>query len=223
MTNYITLIFILVLIYLLFYFNYLNFFNKKENFRGGASAGTSRGSGGFSSGTSRGSGGFTTGHNIGGRGTDLGGKTSMGLYSGNSIPLNSGKNNFNNAAYTLQSTEPDLHVTHNKVDNAKDYPKIVKNNMPNYNKLLGDDNKRVKYYYNDVIDQSKISENAYDLVNQIDLIDYANIKTGLEKCEAECDGVCFELGYMGTATCFPKETKTFDYGSIYKNPTFIYG
>jgi len=174
----------------------------------------------------------------GGRGKDLGGRIGYRNDYGNDYGYGNGfgydfiypniynienTNNFNNAEYTLQTTQPDLHVTNNKVDNAKDYPKIVKENMPNYNKLLGDDNKEVKYYYNDVIDQSKITENAYDLVNQKDLIDYANIKTGLQKCEEECEGVCFELGYMGTATCFPKETKTFDYGSIYKNPTFIYG
>ncbi len=131
--------------------------------------------------------------------------------------------NFQNAAYTLDTTAPDMKVTNNKVDNAKDYPKIVKDDMPDYNKLLGDSNKGVTYYYNDVINQSKINENAYDLINQIDLVDYANVKTGLQKCEAECKGVCFELGYMGTTTCFPRENRRFDYGSIYKNPTFIYG
>jgi len=130
---------------------------------------------------------------------------------------------FQNAAYTLDTTAPDMHVTNNKVDNSADYPIIVKNNIPDYNKLLGDDNKNVKYYYNDVINQSKINENAYDVINQIDVIDYSDVKTGLQKCQENCDGVCFELGYMGTATCFPKQVRSFDYGSIYKNPTFIYG
>jgi predicted RNase H-like nuclease len=79
------------------------------------------------------------------------------------------------------------------------------------------------YYYNDVIDQTKINESAYNIVNQVDKIDYSNVKTGLEKCLEKCDGTCFELGYMGIATCFPKQTKSFDLGTLYKNPTFTYG
>jgi hypothetical protein len=192
MLDFITIILILVLIYLLYHFNYLNFFIKKENFRGGSSR----------------------------RGGD---SNFEGSYNGSRLLPVTNTNSFQNAAYTLDTTAPDIHVTDNKVDNAKDYPEIVKNNMPDYNKLLGDDNKEVTYYYNDVINQSKISEDANDLINQVDLIDYSNIKTGLQKCEENCKGVCFELGYMGTATCYPPETRTFDYGSIYKNPTFIYG
>jgi hypothetical protein len=200
MLDFITIILILVLIYLLYHFNYLNFFIKKENFRGGGHA-----SGGL------GASGLGRVNNIG-----------AGYNGGTLLPVTN-RSSFQNAAYTLDTTAPDIYVTNNKVDNAKDYPKIVKDNMPVYNKLLGDDNKEVTYYYNDVINQSNISENADDLINQIDLIDYADVKTGLQKCEAECKGVCFELGYMGTATCYPPETKGFDYGSIYKNPTFTYG
>ena len=205
MFDYITVILILILIYVLYYFNHLSFINKTENFRGG---------GGHSGGEGR------TGLNGGGRGyggDDIGRDQMVG--SNTKAPLT----DFKNAAYTLDTTAPDMKVTDNKVDNAKDYPKIVKDDMANYNKLLGDDDKEVTYYYNDVINQSNINENADDLVNQIDLVDYSNVKTGLQKCEAECKGVCFELGYMGTATCFPMQNRKFDYGSIYKNPTFIYG
>lgn len=202
MLDFITIILILVLIYLLYHFNYLNFIIKKENFRGGG--GGHAGGGNFEAGRG---GNFEAGSS----------------YNGGKLLPVTNTNSFQNAAYTLDTTAPDMYVTNNKVDNAKDYPKIVKDNMPSYNKLLGDDNKEVTYYYNDVINQSNISENADDLVNQIDLIDYANVKTGLQKCEENCKGVCFELGYMGTATCYPEETKSFDYGSIYKNPTFTYG
>jgi len=135
------------------------------------------------------------------------------------LPFTNG-NSFENASKTSKSVEPDINITDNKVDNSKDFNEIVKNQVTNTNKLDGDDNSNVKYYYNDYINQSNINENAFDLVNQIDGIDYSNVKTGLEKCEEECDGVCFELGYMGNATCYPKEVRTFDYGSIYKNPTF---
>ena len=38
-----------------------------------------------------------------------------------------------------------------------------------------------------------------------------------------CKGVCFEGGYTGIATCYPMEQKTFDWGTLYKNPTFTYG
>ena len=92
-----------------------------------------------------------------------------------------------------------------------------------YDQVLKDENADLVYYYNDLIQQDKITEDANDVVNMIDKLDYGNIKTGIQKCEEACDGTCFELGYTGTAACFPRDTKTFFWGSLYKNPTFTYG
>jgi hypothetical protein len=92
-----------------------------------------------------------------------------------------------------------------------------------YYETTADEGKNLVYYYNDAIDQSKISETAYNVVNQIDPIDFSNVETGLDKCKKNCKGVCFEGGYTGVATCYPMEQKTFDWGTLYKNPTFTYG
>lgn len=92
-----------------------------------------------------------------------------------------------------------------------------------YYETTADENKDLVYYYNDAINQSKISETAFNVVNQIDQIDYSNVKTGLQKCKENCAGVCFEGGYTGTATCYPLQQRTFDWGTLYKNPTFTYG
>jgi hypothetical protein len=233
MLDYTTIILILILLYVIYYFNYADFFSKIEKFRGGGSHGggasysrsnyASEGgnipSYGRSSPVSRSSTGEMRW--IPNSGEYLG-ETKRNTMANNLLPV-ANVNGFENAVNTLKMTQPDINITDNKVDNAKDFPGILRNQVKYSNKLLGDDNKEVKYYYNDYINQSDINENACDLVNNIDLVDYSNIKTGLQKCEEECDGVCFELGYMGNATCYPKETKTFDYGSIYKNPTFIYG
>lgn len=100
--------------------------------------------------------------------------------------------------------------------------KILFNNR-DYNENLSIDNKDNKYFYNDTIDQSNINESAFNIVYSIDPIDYSNVKTGIEKCNGNCDGTCFENGYDGIATCYPKETQGFDWGTLYKNPTFTYG
>ena len=92
-----------------------------------------------------------------------------------------------------------------------------------YNENLSVDNKDNKYYYDDMINQSNINETAFNIVYSIDPIDYADIKTGIQKCNEDCKGVCFENGYDGIATCYPKESKNFDWGTLYKNPTFTYG
>ena len=96
------------------------------------------------------------------------------------------------------------------------------NGPPSYNQILLDANADMTYYENDVLNQSKINENAYDIINQIDLVDYGKVITGMDKCKKNCNGVCLELGYTGSATCFPTTTP-FDYGTLYKNPTFTYG
>lgn len=96
------------------------------------------------------------------------------------------------------------------------------NGPSDYNQILLEDTADLTYYENDVLNQSKINENAYDIINQIDLVDYGKVRTGMEKCKLNCNGVCLELGYTGSATCFPT-TQPFDYGTLYKNPTFTYG
>jgi predicted Holliday junction resolvase-like endonuclease len=100
--------------------------------------------------------------------------------------------------------------------------KVLFNNK-DYNENLSIDNKDNKYYYDDMIDQSNINETAFNIVYSIDPIDYADVKTGIQKCNEDCEGVCYENGYDGIATCYPKETKNFDWGTLYKNPTFTYG
>ena len=45
----------------------------------------------------------------------------------------------------------------------------------------------------------------------------------MDKCQKSCNGICVELGYTGVASCFPKEDKPFDWGTLYKNPEFTYG
>ena len=111
---------------------------------------------------------------------------------------------------------------------------IGNNSNSNKSVIIGDSNLRydpvvmyddLKYYENDTINQNNIIETAYDVVNMIDLIDYSKVKTGMEKCKDSHnsnDGICFEGGYTGAATYFPK-TNNFDYGTLYKNPTFING
>lgn len=120
----------------------------------------------------------------------------------------------------------DKKFTPNTTD--KDLRNIAKNkgidyNTVDYNQIFEISNNDLTYYYNDVINQSNINEDAYDIINQIDNIDYSNVKTGLDKCNKECSGTCFELGYAGIATCYPKPQQPFDWGTLYKNPTFTYG
>ena len=205
-----------ILLYVIYCFNYADSFSKIEKFRGSGGGSCNR-----SKNASEG-GNFPSYNRYSLNNGEYLGETKRNTMTNNLLPV-ANVNGFKNAVNTLEMTQPDIDITDNKVDNAKDFPEILRKEVKYSNKLLGDDNKEVKYYYNDYINQSKINENSYDLINNIDLIDYSNIKTGLQKCEEECDGVCFELGYMGNATCYPKETKSFDYGSIYKNPTFIYG
>lgn len=92
-----------------------------------------------------------------------------------------------------------------------------------YNENLSVDNKDNQYFQNDIINQSNINETAFNIVNSIDPIDYSDVKTGIQKCNESCKGVCFEMGYTGVATCYPLETRGFDWGTLYKNPTFTYG
>jgi len=79
-----------------------------------------------------------------------------------------------------------------------------KMNKMNYENKLKMENKDLKYYYNDIKKQDNIKEKAEDIINNIDKIDYSKIRTGYEKCKKECDGLCFNMGYTGNATCYPK-------------------
>ena len=96
-------------------------------------------------------------------------------------------------------------------------------NNKDYNQNLSIDNADNKYFYNSTINQSDINENAFNIVYSIDPIDYSNVETGISKCNKECGGICFENGYDGIATCYPLQPQTFDWGTLYKNPTFTYG
>jgi hypothetical protein len=100
--------------------------------------------------------------------------------------------------------------------------KLIEMNQ-DYDELLKKNQEDVVYFQNDFINQSKITENAYDIENCIDKVDYGDITTGMDKCQKSCNGICVELGYTGVASCFPKEDKPFDWGTLYKNPEFTYG
>lgn len=96
-------------------------------------------------------------------------------------------------------------------------------NNKDYNENLSVDNKDLKHYENDMIDDSKINETDFNIIYSIDPIDYSDVETGIQKCYKDCKGTCFEMGYTGVATCYPMTTNNFDYGTLYKNPTFTYG
>ena len=113
-------------------------------------------------------------------------------------------------------------VNNKKKSNLKMERELVKKNQ-DYEELLERNDEDLVYYQNDFINQSKITEDANDIINCIDKVDYGNITTGMDKCEQSCEGVCLELGYTGVATCFPKADKPFDWGTLYKNPEFTYG
>lgn len=104
----------------------------------------------------------------------------------------------------------------------KEERELVEKNQ-DYEELLERNDEDLVYFQNDFINQSKITEDAYDVVNCIDKVDYGDVTTGMDKCEKSCGGVCLELGYTGVATCFPKADKPFDWGTLYKNPEFTYG
>lgn len=113
-----------------------------------------------------------------------------------------------------------------KKNNAQEIAEIDESilfNNRDYNQNLSIDNKNNKYYYNDMINQTDINETAFNIVYSIDPIDYSNVETGIEKCNRQCGGICFENGYDGIATCYPTRQAGFDWGTLYKNPTFTYG
>ncbi len=152
---------------------------------------------------------------ISSRNTNLSGsnvKLSHGTKTGNNKISNQIQNKTNTAKNNISMRQQISNVDSKVLFNNKDY-----------NENLSIDNKDNKYYYDDMIDQSNINETAFNIVYSIDPIDYADVKTGIQKCNEDCEGVCYENGYDGIATCYPKETKNFDWGTLYKNPTFTYG
>ena len=100
--------------------------------------------------------------------------------------------------------------------------KYLDNKIQAYNQILLAENNDVTYYYNTLNDNSKITHNAYDVINSIDNVDYGKVKeTGREKCRKNCKGTCVQNGYNGVSSCIPIVGTNF--GSLYKNPTFTYG
>ncbi len=138
-------------------------------------------------------------------------------------------NNFfkceNKEDLSLLNTNRNITRLDNKKSNLKmknEERELVEKNQ-DYEELLERNDEDLVYFQNDFINQSKITEDAYDVVNCIDKVDYGDVTTGMNKCEKSCGGVCLELGYTGVATCFPKADKPFDWGTLYKNPEFTYG
>ena len=137
----------------------------------------------------------------------------MGTKTQNNRNINSIQNSL--GSKTNKQNEQDIQ------QQAQIDEKILFNNR-DYNENLSIDNQiDGHYYYNDMINQSNINETAFNIVNSIDPIDYSNVKTGLEKCEENCNGMCYS-GYNGISTCYAPETSTFDFGTIYKNPFYTY-
>jgi hypothetical protein len=147
------------------------------------------------------------------------------LLNNNNNNNNDNKSLLSNVDNFISTANVDLSPINISIGNGSNSYKSV---------IIGDSNLRynptvmyddLTYYENDTINQNNIIETAYDVVNMIDLIDYSKVKTGMEKCEDSHDsnnGICFEGGYTGAATYFPKTNK-FDYGTLYKNLTFING
>lgn len=131
--------------------------------------------------------------------------------------MSSSKTGNNKIANNIQNN-----ISNNNLNLKNDSNDVMFSNK-DYNENLSIDNKDNKYYYDDMIDQSKINETSFNIIYSIDPIDYSDVKTGIQKCNKNCSGVCFENGYDGIATCYPKDSKNFDWGTLYKNPTFTYG
>ena len=140
------------------------------------------------------------------------------LKSNNNKTLDNIQNNF-----TTPSDKLKLLKQKNQKNQIGEVEQTVLFNNKDYNENLSIDNKDNKYFYTDMINQSNINETAFNVVYSIDPIDYADVKTGQDKCNEKCGGICFENGYDGVATCYPKENQPFDWGTLYKNPTFTYG
>lgn len=143
-----------------------------------------------------------------------------GISGSNGKPSNDVENI--NVLSSLEETRLD-NENYLKELNVEKKQKYLDNKIQQYNQMLLEENKDVVPFYNDVLNQENIYYDSNDLINQIDKIDYSNIKTGYDKCIKNCNGSCNIIGYSGFAECIPIDKKGFDYGSLYKNPAFTEG
>jgi hypothetical protein len=97
-----------------------------------------------------------------------------------------------------------LIYNYTKIENFDVLLENKKEKKDNYENKLKEENKDLKYFYNDKINDDGIKENSDDIINNRDKIDYSKVITGYEKCNKECNGICFIMGYTGNATCYPK-------------------
>lgn len=128
--------------------------------------------------------------------------------------------------YDLSSEEETKKQTINTLqqEEVEKKQKYYDNKVQVYNQILLEENKDVTFFYNDVFDQSGITENAEDIINMRDKVDYSKVKTGYDKCKNACmNGICVEIGYSGTTQCIPLPTQSFDWGTLRKNPEFTEG
>ena len=131
--------------------------------------------------------------------------------------MSNNKENFENLV-SLQSKNQESIQT-NIVGPELVYQNKQEQELKNYSQLVAEQNNDLTYYHNDVINQSKFSSNPYDVINQVNKINYWDVETGIEKCHKHCPGICYEFGWSGSATCYPPDNT--NYGSFYKNPAFI--
>ena len=110
-------------------------------------------------------------------------------------------------------------LEYHKTDNDEKY---LDNVVQAYNQIFIAESGDVTYYYNTLYNNNNIMEDAYNVENSIDAIDYSKIKkSGLEKCREHCNGTCLDGGYTGVSSCIP--IKGTNWGTLYKNPEFTYG
>lgn len=124
----------------------------------------------------------------------------------------------NRRSLTAQGVLP----TSNKQKKIDKQQKYLDNKNQIYKQQLMNDNLETTYFYNSLVEQNKITENAYDVINSIDNIDYSQPKEfGIDKCKKTCNGICVESGYNGISSCVPVQNT--NWGTLYKNPAFTYG
>ena len=110
-------------------------------------------------------------------------------------------------------------INYDKSDYLQQY---LDNKIKVYTQSVLAENNDVTYYYNTLYNNNDVTENAYNVINSIDGIDYSKIKeSGREKCIKNCKGTCVDGGFTGVASCMPIVGT--NYGTLYKNPEFTYG
>ena len=126
--------------------------------------------------------------------------------------------------YDLSSTEQTRlnNIKALEKQNSDKNQKYLDNKSQQYAQILLAENNDVTYYYNTLNDNSKVTENAYNVINSIDNVDYSKVKeTGRQKCRKHCKGTCLDGGFTGVSSCIP--ILGTNYGTLYKNPEFTYG